>query len=360
MPYSSPPSTENHCSTCHQVFADSSLLINDIWSCSAIKNYFLVGQNKRSLVCGFCGAQFHEWFILSKGDRHLRNNHRKSSCNRDKKFYEPNQFRQHLVEAHHGVPGWWLDSLERNAQCSLCRSCVPDTTISAMPDPRLDSISRAASLVSHHDDTDAGGVDMVRQPLCNTSRTNSMHRVHSDVSEYDAQGNLLKRTIMDSYTSVADDAAPALQRPRSSPGSQAHESARGLVTPHLFCFKCPDSSAFSGTIELTRHLCTEHSSVFVEARKHRRLKQAYGRQKKQLRWALDLLQQDVAKGGSPEERDATITDQITNALKELDLACQPGSGGGPRLSDSDSDSDSEGSGPEDNPHEGGRRETPIG
>ena len=359
MPCFPQSSTESRCSSCHEVFAGNSPLITDVWSCSAIKIYFLVRPKRRSRICGFCGSSFDAWSIFSLGDRHLSVVHKQSSCNRDKKFFEPHQFRQHLVDAHNGVQGWWLDSLEQNAKCKTCRSCIPDAIISPgspFPDPPLGSISLPRSLSSHHDDANASGFDVVQQPSCNASRTNSMHRVHSDVSEYDAQGSLLKRTITDSYTSVPDDAAPALQRSRPSSGSPARKPARRLMTPQsqLFCFECPDSTVFASTIELTRHLCTEHSSIFVETLKHRRLRQAYRRQKKQLRWTLDLLSQDVVKTVNAEEGDAALKDQIAKALEELDLDCQNDGDGGPLLPDSD---DSE---REDNPCEDSRHDTPAG
>jgi hypothetical protein len=337
MSCSPQPSKESRCSYCPRVVPDSGLLV-PLWSCAAIKNHFVASQEEQTLVCGFCGDSFFEWSILSRGEEvHLCVVHKKATCNLNKKFHKPHHFRQHLLHSHHGAPGWWLESLERNAQSNICWSCILDRTGPLVLDPGLGSTSRSTSLVFHHDDTNPGGVEAVQQASCNASRTNSMHRVHSDVSEYDAQGSLLKRTITDSYTSVADDAAPATQRPLSRSGSQVREPALGLMTPqsHLSCFRCPDSSAFAGPIELTRHLCTVHSSDFVEARKHRRLENAYRKQRTRLRWALGLLSQDVAKRSNTEERDTRLTDQITKALEELDLHWEDGDDGKPSLPDPD-------------------------
>jgi hypothetical protein len=339
MPCSSPPSIESRCSACHEVFVGRTVLDSPhetFWSCSAIKGYF-ISKEKQSLMCGLCGELFPEWSIFSSRKNHLNAVHKMASCDQTKRFQVPHQFRHHLVLSHHAIPGWWLDSLERNARYSLCGSCVLHGITSSILDSRLVSMSRSKSEAYHQDDTNAGGVEVVQQPSCNASRTNSMHRVHSDVSEYDAQGSLLKRTITDSYTSVADDAAPALQRPSSSSGSQAREAARGptLLQSHLSCFRCRDSTAFASPVELTRHLCTVHSSDFVEARKYRRLENAYRKQRTGLRWALGLLSQDVAKRSNTEERDTRITDQITKALEELDLRWEDGDDGKTSLIDPD-------------------------
>jgi hypothetical protein len=287
-------------------------------------------------VCGICGKSLRKWTAFSRGKKHLDAIHQWGSCNRDKDIYGLPYFRQHLEDAHQGVPGWWQYVLERNAKCKVCSSCLPDA---ATFPPR-----------HHHDDTNPGDFDVVQEPSSNVSRKSSMRRVHSDVSEYDAQGSLLRRTITDSYTSTADTAAPPLQRQRSSTGSQPRDATRGLMTPHLSCFRCPGTLTFPDPMGLTVHLCTEHPSIFAEAWKHRRLKQAYRRQKKQLRWALDLLNQDLAKAGNTDARNTLVADRITQTLKELDLDYQP-TGTFPALLSDAEDSDSEDNADEDSKHE---------
>jgi hypothetical protein len=133
-----------------------------------------------------------------------------------------------------------------------------------------------------------------------------MQRIHSDVSEYDAQGNLLKRTITDSYTSIADAAMAPPQLHASSPEHPAPTIAESppateSTIPHvpsridpnsrrkarkLHCPYCPDFPRFP---YLTAHLCFEHSDILAPASRARKLKILNERRTGELRRALRLL-----------------------------------------------------------------------
>lgn len=71
-------------------------------------------------MCGFCGGGF-----ARKGDvadeaelvSHLESVHKIGECDRNKKFYRADNFRQHLKNTHVAKPGKWLKALE-----SVCRT----------------------------------------------------------------------------------------------------------------------------------------------------------------------------------------------------------------------------------------------
>lgn len=297
-----------------------------VWSCAAITGYEAAIFDSRDLssvsVCGFCGESFHRWSEadLTREKKHLDDVHRWDLCSREKQFYRPDIFRQHLKDNHRALPGWWSEKLERNARREIQRPHVTDTFSHSLSGRRGGSPSLRASLVSHHDDSAPGNAHVVRRSSSIASRTNSMRRVHSDVSEYDVQGNLMKRTIMDSYTSIVDAASPSLQRNHSSPGPQSHVAAHSPTNRDLYCFYCSDSREFHTRASLTKHLCTRHSDSFVRAQKHGKLKGAYKKQTTQLRRALKFLILDDVEHSSADEPQSSIRrDWITDTLKDLDL-----------------------------------------
>jgi hypothetical protein len=147
-----------------------------------------------------------------------------------------------------------------------------------------------------------------------------MHRIHSDVSEYDPQGNLLKRTITDSYTSLVDAAQPPLQRYNSSPGPQSLLPTNHPPNLDKVCSYCSDSRSISTRASLTRHLCVEHSDLFVRAQKYKKLQEAYRRRTSQLCQALRFLESNNVEHPSAEEPwNATQPEWVTEALKDLEL-----------------------------------------
>jgi hypothetical protein len=173
-----------------------------------------------------------------------------------------------------------------------------------------------------------------------------MQRVHSDVSEYDAQGNLTKRTITTSYTSLADAAAASRQRQRSSPDPQARRlsflprtasagsnlaadsmpvKSHFWVPPGLCCPYCLESreSPFPSRADLTDHVCAVHSDILVpasRARKYHKLKGAYRKRTKQLLEALQLLKANVAERlEESETKRSNHTDWIEQTMQSLSM-----------------------------------------
>ena len=47
---------------------------------------------------------------------HLDSVHKRGECNRERKFYRVDNFRQHLKTAHVAKPGKWLKILERGCK----------------------------------------------------------------------------------------------------------------------------------------------------------------------------------------------------------------------------------------------------
>ena len=122
-----------------------------------------------------------------------------------------------MKNSHRAVQGWWSVMLEISAR-RYCHGS-PIGSASRLP-PDLDgrSITHPLDRASHHEGKDQLHDDTVRRSSSNMSRTNSMHRTHFDVSEYDAQGDLTKHTITDSYTSLPDAAMIPMERYHSSSG----------------------------------------------------------------------------------------------------------------------------------------------
>jgi len=73
-------------------------------------------------VCGFCGGEFARG-ETGEPDRaelaaHVESVHRVAECDRNKKFYRADNFRQHLKNTHVALPGKWLKALERACRCT--------------------------------------------------------------------------------------------------------------------------------------------------------------------------------------------------------------------------------------------------
>lgn len=323
-----------------------------IWSCAAITGYeflFFDSKNCSSVsLCGFCGATFRkssdtDWTWRKK---HCSDIHRWDECDRDKQFYRADHFRQHLKHTHLAVPGWWSDRLERSARRDAQGPQTTDILNHPIPDGRGGSFPHRPSLASPADDTALVHTEVLRRSSSTISHTNPVPRVHSDVSEYDAQGKLRKRTVTTSYTSLSDAASASLQRHQSSPGPQ--EQAPLVVSPsaparnihlvgsasvftknskhHTFsCPFCADLCNFATRTSLIRHMCERHPDCValpLEAQEHEKLKRVYQKRTRQLRWALRLLSQDKTNLSNSDNEASRGIDRITQMLKgvELDLA----------------------------------------
>ena len=349
---------EFQCSLCRQVFPEKTALMaheNEpyIWSCSLVTGdeaaFFDSSDAFLLMVCGLCGETFDTSSEMDSARRrkHLSDIHKWDTCDQDTNFYLADYFRLHLKEAHHAVPGWWFDRLLRCARRDCHGRDITDAPIHPPPGRNDRSLSHLSSLAPHLEENDGIQDDIVRRSSSNMSRANSMHRIHSDISEYDAQGSLIRRTITDSYTSLKDAAAAPLERHQSSPGQQPHArhhppsvgppviSARSTragepvpvqsasSTMIEFCcpfcpipFKCPTAAL------LKRHIFKLHADILVpdsRTRQYDNLKRAYMKRKEQLRQALQLLDHDEM--GPPGDAANSAMDPywVTQTLRDLDL-----------------------------------------
>ncbi|KAK4139231.1 uncharacterized protein C8A04DRAFT_16048 [Dichotomopilus funicola] len=127
--FKSPTEAERHLNAIH--------LKADFWSCKVLENPLLAYhvQTYHGVtfdVCGFCGGEFARKENPNRdsggnvgemvADRealvaHVESVHRITDCDRNKKFYRADNFRQHLKNTHVALPGKWLKSLEK-----ACRS----------------------------------------------------------------------------------------------------------------------------------------------------------------------------------------------------------------------------------------------
>ncbi|EGS23696.1 uncharacterized protein CTHT_0003940 [Thermochaetoides thermophila DSM 1495] len=133
--FKSPTEAERHINAIH--------LKSDSWSCKALENCLLAFQSETFNgvvwdVCGFCGGGFARNHSKGNSDEngviggdsneatpehkaelvsHLESVHKIGECDRNKKFYRADNFRQHLKNTHVAKPGKWLKTLER-----VCRT----------------------------------------------------------------------------------------------------------------------------------------------------------------------------------------------------------------------------------------------
>ena len=96
------------------------------WSCAAISSHeaaFHLSTSPNSQTthgpatdidtCGYCGKEFRDFPRDWNGRiEHLINVHKFGECNRTKKFYRADHFRQHLRHSHAGTRGKWTNVLE--------------------------------------------------------------------------------------------------------------------------------------------------------------------------------------------------------------------------------------------------------
>jgi hypothetical protein len=353
--------TEIQCTSCYQVFSQRSALniherASHFWSCGKIMTYeagYFGGQDISSAdFCGYCGEMSEkpsgiDW---ARRKEHMKYTHRWNRCDREKKFYQADDFHQHLVDAHHAIPGWWSNMLLRVARHDADSALLTDAPSHHLRGRDSKSLSHRSSLASREKDINPRHDDCTRRRSSNMSHTSSMHRIHSDVSEYDAHGNLTRRTITTSYSSLPDVSAAAVPRNQSSPAPQSQTlstvqeralpyrttSGRSPAAPAHGTTKrnlhSPVRPEFPGLIKRDmseRHLRTRHPDWVVSAsrtRKYKRLKRGYRKRIKQLRWALQLLNSENIERPTPDERQsAEGPDWITETLRDLDLDSLPSS-----------------------------------
>lgn len=128
MRFKSPKEAERHINAIH--------LKSDYWSCEALNSPLLAFHCETFSgstydVCGFCGGGFERKQVAGSDKAeedgnngmnelelvsHLDSVHKRGECNRERKFYRVDNFRQHLKTAHVAKPGKWLKILEKNCQ----------------------------------------------------------------------------------------------------------------------------------------------------------------------------------------------------------------------------------------------------
>ncbi|KAK4244262.1 hypothetical protein C7999DRAFT_17459 [Corynascus novoguineensis] len=127
--FKSPTEAERHLNAIH--------LKADFWSCQALEDPLLAyhTQTYQGItwdVCGFCGGEFvrkDNGEGVAAVDRaeliaHVESVHRIGDCDRNKKFYRADNFRQHLKNTHVALPGKWLKALERACRSTKAREEV--------------------------------------------------------------------------------------------------------------------------------------------------------------------------------------------------------------------------------------------
>ncbi|KAK4183042.1 Fez family zinc finger protein 2 [Podospora australis] len=125
--FKSPTEAERHINAIH--------LKNEYWSCRTLEDPLMAFHSETFHgtvvwdVCGYCGSGFvrkegqegdqekqqedYEKKLIS----HLGDIHKFGECDREKKFYRADNFRQHLRGTHVAIPGLWLKALE-----TVCRT----------------------------------------------------------------------------------------------------------------------------------------------------------------------------------------------------------------------------------------------
>lgn len=235
---------------------------------------------------------------------------------------------------------------ERSASRSSSLPCTTITNTKPLwplpySAPRECSVPLEArsSLAFQHECLEPVHEDVTRSLPSNTSMTNSIPRIRSDVTEFDAQGYLRKRTITTSYTSLPNITLPPVEQYNSSlkpqshmPGTEAghrHRVSSGSTfrrvpkARSLFCPHCSDSKRFSIRAILSRHMCKRHADYVappVDAQKYQRLKIAYKRRTNQLRWALQTLDEIMRKPINSDKEASGVMNAIKQNLKDMDLS----------------------------------------
>ena len=87
------------------------------WSCAALTGveavfHLSTAETSSTDVCGYCGDEFPNpptWDIRID---HLTIVHKYNECDKAKKFFRSDHFRQHLRHKHSGKSGKWTNMLE--------------------------------------------------------------------------------------------------------------------------------------------------------------------------------------------------------------------------------------------------------
>ncbi|KAF2184239.1 hypothetical protein K469DRAFT_580293, partial [Zopfia rhizophila CBS 207.26] len=80
------------------------------WSCGTLNGVKAVFQPSDNLsICYFCGKQFPPHY--DSQSKHLETEHKFSECNKKKKFFRADNFRQHIAHGHNGILGSWMKEL---------------------------------------------------------------------------------------------------------------------------------------------------------------------------------------------------------------------------------------------------------
>jgi len=89
------------------------------WSCAALTDPSAAFHPaspapvlSASDLCGYCGQDFPNPPNWDLRKEHLNVNHKYGECNKTKKFYRADHFRQHLKHTHAGASGKWTNQLE--------------------------------------------------------------------------------------------------------------------------------------------------------------------------------------------------------------------------------------------------------
>ncbi|OQO02863.1 hypothetical protein B0A48_11146 [Cryoendolithus antarcticus] len=86
------------------------------WSCATLSGpeaaYHASFTGRYSDICGYCGEDFPNPPDLAARSEHLNTVHKFGECNKTKKFFRADHFRQHLKHSHAGTSGKWTNMLE--------------------------------------------------------------------------------------------------------------------------------------------------------------------------------------------------------------------------------------------------------
>lgn len=86
------------------------------WSCAALAGpeaaFHPSMTGNGADVCGYCGEEFANPPRWESRAEHLNHVHKFGECNKAKKFFRADHFRQHLKHSHAGTSGKWTNMLE--------------------------------------------------------------------------------------------------------------------------------------------------------------------------------------------------------------------------------------------------------
>ncbi|KAK3298726.1 uncharacterized protein B0H64DRAFT_318014 [Chaetomium fimeti] len=128
--FKSPTEAERHLNALH--------LKADFWSCEALKDPLLAYRaqtygGETSNICVLCNGEIKHKDGVPDHDelvRHVETVHRFGVCDRKKKFYRADNFRQHLKGTHVALcSGVWLKELERACRSTTAPRRVDSTVV---------------------------------------------------------------------------------------------------------------------------------------------------------------------------------------------------------------------------------------